>query len=68
MPRYHVYGHVVGTKYLGEFEAKNEKAAEGIALNGEEAYSSLCHQCSSECSDPEIKEATAELVEQEGSE
>ncbi len=65
MPRYRVCGVVTGSKYLGEFEADSEAEAIEIALNSEESHVSLCHQCSSECEDPEIQEAFAELIEDE---
>ncbi len=63
MPKYHVYGHVVGTKYLGEFEAETPEEAKEMAIEAEEAHVSFCHQCSRECSDPEIHEATVEEAE-----
>ena len=65
MPRYRVSGIVTGTKYLGEFEANSEEEAVGMALNSEEAYVSMCHQCAHGCEDPEIHEANAELIEED---
>lgn len=62
MPRYHVTGHVAGSKYLGEFEAETPEAAVAMALESDEAQSSLCHQCASECEDPTIEDATASEV------
>lgn len=50
--KYHVYAKVVGTKYIGDYEADSEEQAEEMA--GKDAYVSLCHQCSSECESPEI--------------
>lgn len=64
MPRYRVRGTVIGTKYLGEFEANSEEEAVELALNSEEACVSLCHQCSGDCEDPEIHEANAELIDE----
>jgi hypothetical protein len=63
MPLYRVVGTVTASKYLGEFEADSEEEAIEMALNSEEAYVSMCHQCSSNCEDPEIHEASAQLVE-----
>lgn len=61
--KFRVSGTVVGSKYLGVFEAKTKEEAEEKALSSPEASVSLCHQCSSECEDPEIQEAHAELME-----
>lgn len=60
MPKYRAYGVVVGTKYLGEFEAKNKKEAERKALESDECYVSICHQCSGEIDEPEIDEVRIE--------
>lgn len=62
MPKYSVYGKVVATKYIGEFEADSED--EAIKMAEDEAYVSVCHQCSSEVEDPEIDEIFAELIDQ----
>ena len=62
MPKYRVYGAVIGGKYLGEFEADNPEEAEQKALNSE-GYVSLCHQCARECEDAEIHEVTVEPIE-----
>lgn len=62
--RWAVSGVVVGSKYLGEFEANTAEEAVEMALNGPTAYVSLCHQCASECEDPEITDAIAsEIIE-----
>lgn len=58
--KYHCYGVVVGSKYLGEVEADSEEEAEERALELESASVSLCHQCASECEDPQIDKITAE--------
>lgn len=63
MPRYRVYGTVTASKYLGEFEADSEDEAVEAALNSAEAHVSLCHQCADEMDDPEVHEASAELIE-----
>lgn len=64
MKKYHVYGHVVGTKYLGEFEANSKEEALDLALSGDSAFVSMCHQCANECEDPMIEDATVEAVEE----
>lgn len=66
MKRWRVWGTVVGTKYLGEFEANTMDDAIDKALESSEACVSMCHQCSGECEDPEIHEASAdEIIEDE---
>ena len=57
--KYHVYGTVVGSKYLGEFEAASEEEAIEKASN--EAYVSFCHQCSQECENAEVTDIVAEV-------
>lgn len=54
-----VYASVVGSKYLGKFEARSEEEAVQKALKSAAASISLCHQCADEVSDPEIDKATA---------
>jgi hypothetical protein len=61
--KWSVVGTVIGSKYLGEFEAATEEEAVEKALR--RAHVSLCHQCSDECSDAEVHEAHAELIEEE---
>lgn len=63
MPRFNVYASVVGTKYLGEFEAATKEEAAEMALRSGAAHVSLCHQCTDECEDPECSDATAEEIE-----
>lgn len=62
MPKFRVYGKVVATKYIGEFEAETKEQAEEMAWKSEETYISLCHQCTSEAEDPEIHELEVEEV------
>lgn len=57
MPKYRVWGTVTGSKYLGDFEASKEEEAIEIAIC--KTHVSLCHQCSSECEDPEVTSAEA---------
>jgi hypothetical protein len=59
MPEFHIYGAVSGTKYLGKFRAATKEEAIDLASN-EDAFVSLCHQCSSECEDAEIHSFVAE--------
>ena len=59
MPKFRVYGKVVGTKYLGTYEAKTKQDAieQGVKKEG---FISLCHHCSKECEDAEVTNITAE--------
>lgn len=65
MKKYRVVGKVVGTKFLGNIEAKNSSEAIEKAEEMEEAYIYFCHQCSSECEDPEITEFIVEEIPDE---
>ena len=66
MPKYRVHGAVVGSKYLGEFEAKNADEAIKKAVESRAGSVSLCHQCADECEDAsiDIDNTSAELVEE----
>ena len=64
MKKYRVTGAVVGSKYLGEFEAESKDAAVKMAMRSPAADVRLCHVCSSECEDPQIDEYIAEEVEE----
>jgi hypothetical protein len=64
MKRYGVYAKVIGSKYLGTFEAKSKKEAIDKALE-ENGSVSLCHSCSSECEDPELSDIIAEEESEE---
>ena len=55
-------GTVVGGKYLGEVEAATKKEAMDLAEQLESVCVSLCHQCTSECEDPEITEIAVEEI------
>ncbi|MHA6530211.1 hypothetical protein [Paenibacillus sp. BAC0078] len=65
MPKFRIYGRVIATKYIGEFEAESKEQAEEMAWKSDEAYVSLCHQCSGEAEDPEIHELEIEEVGEE---
>lgn len=60
--KFDVYGTVVGTKYLGEFEAESKEEAVALALESEGGIISLCHQCVSECEDGTVEEAVADEI------
>ena len=60
MKKYACYGLVKGSKYIGTVEAENEEEAKKKAWDLEEVYISFCHQCSSECEDPEVDEIDVE--------
>jgi len=54
MPKYRVSAKVVGSKYIGDFEAESVEEAIEMAINSGECCASLCHQCSDECEDPDV--------------
>ena len=56
------YATITAGKYLGEVEAETEEEAIEKAENLESCYVSVCHQCSSDVSDPNITDITVELV------
>lgn len=62
--KYRCYGSIRASKYLGEFEANSEKEARELAEKSDEFYVSMCHQCASECEDPEIIEIHVEKYEE----
>lgn len=62
MPKFRVSATVTGSKYIGEFEAATAEEAERMAYGSAEASVSLCHQCASECEDPECSEMHVEAV------
>lgn len=64
MARYRVTGTVTGGKYLGEFEAGTASEAVSMALASDSASCCLCHKCADEISDPEVTDATADLIEE----
>jgi hypothetical protein len=63
MKRWHVYGKVVATKYLGKYEAETAEEAKEMALN-EKGFVDLCHQCVAEAENADIEEAEAEEIEE----
>jgi len=54
MTKYHLTGHVSGSKHLGVYEANSPEEALQKALDDERVDCSVCHQCSSEVEDPGI--------------
>jgi hypothetical protein len=60
MPKFSVYATVTGSKYLGDFEADTKEAAIEQAEASGAAWVSLCHQCDSECEDPQAHDLIAE--------
>lgn len=49
MKKYLAYGTVVGTVFIGEFEAESEEEAREMAENHDKAQApTLCHYCSDE--------------------
>jgi hypothetical protein len=64
MPKYHVYGAVGATMYLGEYEASSEDdAIRQAEASGKCGTPGLCHQCSDELSLGDLYDLTAELDE-----
>lgn len=61
--KYRVWGRVVGSKYLGEFEAETSEKALEMALDSDAASPSLCYHCSGECEDPVVEDGVAEEIE-----
>lgn len=62
MPKYEVYAIFNASKYLGTVEADNaDDAAEKLA---EEAYVSICHQCSNEIEIGDCNLIEAQLVKE----
>lgn len=61
MALWNVSGTVVGSTYVGEFEA--ETAAAALRQAWKKADITLCHECAREVSDPEVAELVAENVE-----
>jgi hypothetical protein len=57
-----VYGKVVGTKFLGYFVAETAEEAADLAMESDESFVSICHQCADQISDPEIASVEAEEV------
>lgn len=56
MPKFRVSATVVGSKYIGEFEAETAEEAEVMAWQSGNAHVSMCHECTDECEDPECSE------------
>lgn len=63
LKQYRVYGTVTGSKYLGIYKAKSKDEAEEMALNV--SFASFCHQCCSECEDPEVTSCEAEEIQKD---
>ena len=58
MAKFHVSATVLGSTYIGEFEADSEE--EAIAKAEQEVQVALCHQCSKHYNNIEITEMFAE--------
>jgi hypothetical protein len=65
--KFHVYGKMTASKYLGTFEATSKKKAIEAALNSEANFLNICHQCNGEIdlADSIFEEADAEIDEEE---
>ncbi|MDE2107135.1 MAG: hypothetical protein KGL39_58560 [Patescibacteria group bacterium] len=64
MAKYAVTAKVVGSTYLGTFEAHTEEEAIKTAIDANGSVC-LCHQCSSKVEDPELVEFYAFLEDEE---
>ena len=60
--KYNVYAHVVGSKFLGTFEAETPEQAEQMALDNNGSVN-ICHHCAEEIEDAEIDSVTSEIEE-----
>lgn len=58
MAKWAVLGKVVGSRYIGSYEA--DTAEEAVEMATRDAHVSLCHQCSGQIEDPEVVEMEAE--------
>ncbi len=56
MKKWHVYGAVTGSTYVGVFKAETKEEAEKLAWK--DADVSVCNYCSKHIEDPEISELT----------
>ena len=64
MPKYRAFAEVIGSKVLGEVEAKDEQSAiEAAGMLDSASSVNLCHQCADECDDAQIGEITVEEIE-----
>lgn len=59
--KYGVYARIVGSKYIGTFEADSPQQARDKAFASNATHISFCHQCSEECEDPEIERLDVEI-------
>ena len=66
MPRYHVSATVIGSQYVGEFEAASPEAA--IEKAQKIAHVSFCHECANQCENAQIENISAEEIVEEGDE
>lgn len=64
MPKYEVWGRVVGSKYIGSYEASTEEEAIANALEDGDAYVSVCHSCVGEVNEAVVDELSAEKIEE----
>lgn len=62
LKRYHVYGSVVGNKYLGTVEAKSPEDAKTLGWEMDSLAICLCHSCSHHCEDPEVTVLAVEIA------
>lgn len=64
LKRWSVTGTVVGSTWVGIYEA--ETAEEAIELAQPDVSVSVCHQCARKISDPEVEDFHAEEIESRG--
>lgn len=60
MKKWHIYGVVTGTKYMGMVHADTEKEAQKRGMELDSGSVTLCHHCAEQCSDPEIQDVNVE--------
>ncbi len=63
MTKYHIYGTVTGSKYLGTVEADSTGEAEEKAWEELDCSVSVCYHCANDVVDPEITAVVANEVE-----
>lgn len=59
--KFDVFASVVGTKFIGTFDAETAEGAIALAEESDETSVIFCHQCARQCEDPQAIELKAEV-------